>query len=101
MKPQRIESIKACKCSQCGQWFYYKRITSQFCSDKCRKRNQRGIEPTDMYKNDLFTENERILAGIAEHNPQAFREIEYIKEHFGQKALDRTMSVIRLLGIGD
>ncbi len=96
---QRIDSIKACKCSQCGDWFYYSRITSIYCSSKCRERHQRGTEPTDMYKNNLFSEDEKILSLIAESKPSAFREIKYIKDHFGQRALDRTLRIIKSLGL--
>ena len=95
----RIESIKACKCEQCGEWFYYQRKTSKFCSDACRKQNQRDVAPTDKYRNGLFREDERILAMIAESSPLAFRKIEYIKNHYGQAAMERTIEIIKILGI--
>jgi|GEM_PF-3222550 len=95
----RIESIKACKCLQCGEWFYYQRITSTYCSDKCRQRARRGAEPTDKYKHGIMSQNERILAMIAEKSPSAFQKLAYIKNHYGQNALDRALEVIIMLGV--
>ena len=31
------------KCSVCGKEFESKRSTAKFCSDKCKKRSQRGL----------------------------------------------------------
>lgn len=100
-KVQRIESINTAKCIQCGEWFYYQRKTSKFCSPACRKQCSRGVVPSDKYKNGLFSEDEKIVAMIAEKSPLAFRKIEYIKNHYGKAAMDRTIEIIKILGIAD
>jgi len=94
---RRLEDIKAAKCSQCGTWFYYKRKTAKFCSPACRKRSQRGIEPTDDNRYGL-TDLESLAAIISERSPLAFRKLEYIRDHYGNKALNRTLEIIELIG---
>lgn len=96
---QRLESIKAHKCNQCGEWFYYQRTTAQYCTPSCRKQASRGVEPTDKYKHDLRTEYERIMAVIAESSPRAFQQIEQIKLQYGHNAMVRTIQVIQTLDL--
>lgn len=96
---QRLELIKACKCDQCGDWFYYKRKTAIYCGDPCRKQANRGIEPTDKYKYDLRNEYERILAVIAESNQRAFDQLVKIKERYGHNAMVQTIQVIQTLDL--
>lgn len=97
--PQRLENIHAAKCEQCGEWFYYKRTTAKFCSDACRKSNQRDIAPTDKYKNGLYKRDERLAAIIAENNPRAFRKLQQIKDSYGGRALTLSLDLLELMSI--
>jgi len=94
---QRLESIKACKCEQCGEWFYYKRKTAIYCSSTCRKQAHRGSEASDKYKYDLHNEYERLAAVIAETHPRAFKQLESIKNNIGNHAVIATLQVIQTL----
>ncbi len=96
---QRLESIKACKCGQCGDWFYYKRVTAKYCSETCRQRAKRGIEPSDKFKYDLQDEYDTLAFMISEINPKAFRLLETMKRDIGVHAVKATLEIIKTLDL--
>jgi len=65
-------------CIECGEEFQATRFDAAFCSSTCRSRNHRA--------------KQRIDQDIA-------RTIEYVKNHYGQAAMERTVEIIKILGI--
>jgi len=92
-------------CTQCGKYFTAKRSDARFCSDTCRKRASRGIEPQWWYLANPDTETrqalryEQVLASIAENDPKAFKSLSDLKAMHGQKALEKALDAIMLLVI--
>jgi len=85
--------IKAKKCCQCGRWFYYNRVTKQYCGAACRQRAKRDIPPED--KNPYaLNEHEQLSALIAEHKPEAFRLLEKLKAKYGFRSVEMCLDVI-------
>lgn len=94
------------ECVQCYKWFPAKRKTAKFCSDRCRQRAKRGHEPLAWWREpDAETTSEeptieQFLTVVALENPRAFRELEHIKAHYGQKAMMRAAAAALLIARG-
>lgn len=88
-----LPDIKAKKCIQCGEWFFYSRVTKKYCGDNCRKQADRGVPAED--KNPHVLNNYEIFSQlIAENNPRAFKRLEKINEKFGNRGVKMCLDVL-------
>ncbi len=92
-----LPDIKAKKCVQCGEWFYYQRITAKCCDAACRKQASRGV-PADDKNPHVLTDYEQLVAIIAEHQPRAFRRLERLRDKFGERGVLMCLDVIMAMG---
>lgn len=91
--PTHFPDIKAKKCCQCGEWFYYKRLTKIYCSDACRQQAKRGVPPDDKNPNALGG-YEQFAALIATEKPYAFENLQKLRDKYGFRAVEMCLDVI-------
>lgn len=89
-----LPEIKAKKCAQCGEWFYYKRLTAKYCpGGACRKQASRGVPPDDKNPH-ILTVHQKFAALIAENNPLAFKRLEKIRDVMGERGVKMCIEVL-------
>lgn len=91
--PTHFPDIKAKKCLQCGDWFYYKRSSKIYCDPNCRQQAKRGVPPDDTNPHGLGA-YAQFSALIAKEKPHAFKRLEKLKEKYGYRSVEMCLDVI-------
>jgi hypothetical protein len=83
------------RCEQCGKYHWAKRSTKRFCDTACRVAFNRGQEPKTLELPEY--QNEQIATLLAEHNKDAFRKLEQLRDYNGHRALNLALDAIRII----
>jgi len=89
-------------CKQCDRPMWCTRSSKKWCSNACAQKNKRGTAPSQYWRSlsalDGYKVYDDTLSLIASESPQAFTEIQRMKNKYGHNAMLNALRIVAMLG---